>query len=351
MKHSKSIYLRRELTNTEKRTVLVPTDAYTLIKDGWIIYVEKSQNRIYPDDLYADSLCVLTDLPWYNEKFSSSLIIGLKQFDHIDKLYTHTHIYFSHSYQAQIGSEQLLEQFAKSRSILLDLEYFLNPNGSRLVSFGFWAGFIGCGLGLLEYSNDQLNYPSLNNLEYWDDSTLFIGEIKKQFDLLDEETKSNIQIGLLGPRGNCGMGVQSLLESFGIPFVPIDRHTDKTKLFTFDILINCIKLNPKSNETWFDSDTSFYKPIIIADISCDYTKPNNPIKLYDKNTTWSNPVFKPNKFVKIISIDNLPSLLPKSSSDYFSNLFVKLLKDYLDDNNKIWEQNLNIYKNMIKLIL
>jgi saccharopine dehydrogenase (NAD+, L-lysine-forming) len=347
MVHTKSIYLRSELINTEKRTILTPTDANTLIKDGWVCYVEKSPNRIYSDDSYSDSLCELTVLPWYHEKFSSSLIVGLKQFDHIDKLNSHTHIYFSHSYQAQIGSEQLLEQFAKSKSILFDLEYFLNPNNTRLVSFGFWAGFVGCGLALLEYSNNQLYNSSINNLKYWDNSDLFIGEIKNKFNLLDVETKSNLQLGLLGPRGNCGKGVQSLLSELGIPFVPIDRFADKTKLFSFDILINCIKLDPESNETWFDSDTPFYKPIIIADISCDYTKPNNPIKLYDKNTTWVNPIYKPNQFVKIISIDNLPSLLPKSSSDYFSNLFVKLLKDYSNDDNKIWERNLNIYKNKI----
>jgi saccharopine dehydrogenase (NAD+, L-lysine-forming) len=347
MELSKSIYLRSEVNNTETRTILIPSDIIELIKDGWVCYVEKSPNRIYPDKLYSDSLCELTDLPWYHEKFSSSLIIGLKQFDHIDKLYTHTHIYFSHSYQSQLGSKQLLEHFAKSGSILYDLEYFLNPNNSRLVSFGFWAGIVGCGLGLLEYTNERIYIPSINNLKYWDNSNLFIGEIKNKLNLLDKETKSNIQIGLLGPRGNCGMGVQSLLDKLGLPFVPIDRFTDKTKLFEFDILINCIKLNPESNETWFDSNTPFYKPIIIVDISCDYTKPNNPIKLYDKKTTWSNPVFKPNQFVKIISIDNLPSLLPKSSSDYFSNLFVKLLKDYSNDNNKIWERNLNIYKNMI----
>ena len=116
MMNTKSIYLRSEINNTEKRTILTPTDIKELIKDGWAIYVEKSQNRIYPDKLYLQELCELTDLPWYHEKFSSSLIIGLKQFEYLEKLNTHSHIYFSHSYQNQTGSNKLLKQFADSNS-------------------------------------------------------------------------------------------------------------------------------------------------------------------------------------------------------------------------------------------
>ncbi len=159
---------------------------------------------------------------------------------------------------------------------------------------------------------------------------------------------NNLKIGLIGASGNCGKGVQSLLNELGLNYTILNRHDDSKTFVSFDIFINCIKLDPNSTQSWFDDSTNFTNPIIISDISCDYTKPNNPIKLYNKNTTWTNPVFKPNKFVKIISIDNLPSLIPKESSKYFSNQFVKLLKDFSSDSNKIWNRNLNIYKNIIK---
>ncbi len=137
MDYTKSIYLRSEVNNLEARTILTPYDTIELIQDGWIIYVEKSSNRSYSDEQYLKTSCELTELPWYHKKFSSSLIIGLKQFNFIEKLNAHTHIYFSHSYQNQTGSIQLLKQFADSNSTLFDLEYFLDSNGSRLVSFGF----------------------------------------------------------------------------------------------------------------------------------------------------------------------------------------------------------------------
>ena len=53
----------------------------------------------------------------------------------------------------------------------------------------------------------------------------------------------------------------------------------------FDILYNCICLDNSSNEIWFDKSTIFTKKLLIVDISCDYTKPNNfgGIRLSEKN--------------------------------------------------------------------
>jgi saccharopine dehydrogenase (NAD+, L-lysine-forming) len=94
------------------------------------------------------------------------------------------------------------------------------------------------------------------------------------------------------------------------------------------------------NETWLDKKTIFFKPITIVDISCDCTRENNPIKLYEKSTTWNQPVLSYNKYVDIIAIDNLPSLLPKDSSDYFSDICIRLLLNY---NNDEWINNKNIF--------
>jgi hypothetical protein len=82
------------------------------------------------------------------------------------------------------------------------------------------------------------------------------------------------------------------------------------------------------------SGNIFYKPIVISDISCDYTKPNNPIKIYNESSTWENTVISPNKFVDVISIDNLPSLIPKESSDDFSNNLTKLHIIYKEGDNR-----------------
>jgi saccharopine dehydrogenase (NAD+, L-lysine-forming) len=111
----------------------------------------------------------------------------------------------------------------------------------------------------------------------------------------------------------------------------------------FDILFNCILLDKNYNKIWFNEETIFKKNIIIVDISCDFTKQNNPIQLYNKNTTFELPVYSYNEFVDIIAIDNLPSLLPKDSSDYFSEKFTELLIDYKNDRNNYWCNNKKIF--------
>lgn len=348
MSNFKSIYLRKELNNLESRTILTPNDISELIHLGWTIYVQKSSYRIYSNDQYKKVGCELTDLPWSDPKFNNCLILGLKQFDNLHLLNSHSHVYFSHSYQNQQFSEIILRNFISSNSILFDLEYFLDYNNSRLVSFGFWAGVVGTGLAILEFCQTTLFNNSIKNLTCWDNYGLFFNLIYEQINLLDPKIKSNIKIALCGPNGNCGRGAQNILNELNLPFTKISKSDSKEILTSFDIVINCIKLSPKSQEIWFNSQTKFINPIIISDISCDCTKPNNPIQLYNECTTWIQPILKPYPLVKIISIDNLPSLLPKESSKYFSSLFVNILKQYPEDPNNIWKNNLNIYKKKIK---
>ena len=334
-----TIFLRRELSPYEKRTPLIPNDIKILLKYGIPSYVQSSKHRIFGDTEYQDAGAIIVEDSWYEDKYKDYIIIGLKELDNLEMLNNHIHVYFSHSYKNQDGSKYILERFKASNSILYDFEYFLNSFNKRVIGFGIYAGYVGAILGLKHFYN-----PSLSRLSEWSSYDSMINDVK-----INEYITP--LIGIIGHKGNCGTGVIEILQSLNLNYEIIDINMENKGIYMkkFDILYNCICLNNSSNEIWFDKSTIFTKKLLIVDISCDYTKPNNPIKLYDKNTTWVNPVYKPksNQFVKIISIDNLPSLLPKSSSDYFSNLFVKLLKDYSNDNNKIWEQNLNIYKNMI----
>jgi saccharopine dehydrogenase (NAD+, L-lysine-forming) len=77
-----------------------------------------------------------------------------------------------------------------------------------------------------------------------------------------------------------------------------------------------------------------------VDISCDYSKLNNPIQLYSAATTWKKPVYKPSEHISIIAIENLPSLLPRESSIHFSKQLTRLL---LENDEDIWQSNKNYF--------
>jgi hypothetical protein len=89
------------------------------------------------------------------------------------------------------------------------------------------------------------------------------------------------------------------------------------------MIFNCILLDTNSKEVWLTEHTEFSKRVLLVDISCDATKSNNPFPIYSETTSWTNPVSK--NLIDIIAIDNLPSLLPRESSDHFSSLLTKIL--------------------------
>ena len=92
-----------------------------------------------------------------------------------------------------------------------------------------------------------------------------------------------------------------------------------------DIFVNCIYLTTKiPNFVDMSSlDTPNRKLSVICDVSADTTNPNNPIPIYTVATTFDKPTVpvevKGEPPLSVISIDHLPSLLPREASEAFSN--------------------------------
>jgi saccharopine dehydrogenase (NAD+, L-lysine-forming) len=347
------LYIRKECKTNEYRTPIIPEDVARLLQHGFIVCVQRSNTRIYTDDEYKASGAVMTELEWFDPLFKDAYIIGLKELSHLDKLSNHKHIYFSHSYKNQSGAKQLLETFYNSGSVIYDFEYFLDENEKRTISFGFYAGIAGCYLGLMQYfkkrwenKNISAITPDEFHIDKMDDiisKRLYVGIGSLDSQDIKHQNKE-LRIAIVGPSGNCGSGVKSVLDKFSLKYESFDKTADKSGLHKYDIVYNCITLQTDSKEIWFSENTAFENPIVITDISCDSSKDNNPISIYKTDTTWENPVFSYNKNVDIIAISNLPSLLPKESSKFFSNKCVEFL---LDMESAVWKKAEQIYYNHV----
>ncbi len=337
----KILYIRAETLKNEYRTPLTPSDVSILLKTGFTVYVQTSTQRIFPDYLYDQVGAIVTDKPWFSTDFDCSkndmMVIGLKELTDLDKLSKHTHLYFSHSFKGQSNANLIIDSFKKSQSLLYDLEYITNQHGKREISFSYFAGISGCLLGILCYY-DQLSvplkpFPTFNH-------ALF------QFlNLLDKNIPT---IKIIG-NGQCAKGVCSMLETLKLPYTMLSRKdtSNRIDIHSADLFFNCIKLDKESNNVFFDEkseDESLTKKnkTIIVDISCDIGKYNNPIPICKQETTWEEPIYKC-KNIDIISISNLPSLLPKESSEYFSERLLCLL---LDKDHIGWKNCLNAYLNL-----
>lgn len=112
-----------------------------------------------------------------------------------------------------------------------------------------------------------------------------------------------------------------------------------------DIFVNCIYLSKpgpmfvtfKDVENVPDRQLS-----VIADVSCDTTNPHNPIPIYSINTTFAHPVVnvevpEGTKPLSVISIDHLPTMLPRESSESFSSALLESLLALKDRKNaRVW---------------
>ena len=328
------IYLRAESYLNEYRVPLVPDDIKTLISHGHTIYVESSSRyRIFPDSDYKIVGAQITERPWW-EQSSDTLIIGLKTLDNLDKLNKHRHVYFSHSYRGQTGAKTILSAFAKSSSILYDLEYFHTPAGIRVLAFGLYAGQVGAILGLSQHYNRYHGKPDIQDLKPW----------LSRKEMLESCMPAEPRILIIGG-GRCAQGVKDILDETRLSYTQIGKDIFPD-MIAYDIVFNCILLDPQYNHLWIKPSDIITRPLLIVDISCDYSKSNNPIAIYKSGTTFEAPVFNYNEYISIIAIDNLPSLLPRDSSSEFSNRLTDLLLCYDDPG---WKANLARYYDQIHL--
>jgi hypothetical protein len=293
------IYLRNEINRNELRTPIIPNDIPKLLNMGFVVYVESSCHRIYTDSEYTINGAIITNDKWYNEKFTKAMIVGLKELENIDRLNKHTHMYFAHCYKNQAGSRGILKQFARTGSYLYDFEYFLEPNTNnidryasftplniyngtpigclnrdlratlpinelkgnplmedcpilnlhrckRMISFGFYAGMVGCVLGLEQSLSKRFCARNISNLQSWESKEDMMENIIKYITRhQDQGVVTPLKIAIIGAKGNCGSGVKNILRHLiMIHNIKIERddNPDKSRLHKYDIVFNCINL-------------------------------------------------------------------------------------------------------------
>ena len=121
-----------------------------------------------------------------------------------------------------------------------------------------------------------------------------------------------------------------------------------------DVFVNCIYLSAKIPPFIDHSSlaSSERKLTVVCDVSCDTTNPHNPIPIYNINTTFTNPTV-PVKLpsgpdalpLSVISIDHLPSLLPRESSEAVSTALLPSLLQLHDWKNvRVWQQAEKLFK-------
>lgn len=124
-----------------------------------------------------------------------------------------------------------------------------------------------------------------------------------------------------------------------------------------DVFVNCIYLSAKippfiDAASLSDGDR---KLSVVCDVSCDTTNPNNPIPIYDINTTFSEPTVPvtleqgaSDLPLVVISIDHLPSLMPREASEAFASQLLPSLLELKDwKSARVWKQADQLFKDKV----
>jgi len=318
------LWLRSEFKPFEKRTPLTPSGAASLIKRGVKVVVERSDERIYPDGAYEETGCEMVSPATWPDAPANAFILGIKELHPESFPLNHKHIYFAHVFKKQDEASQILDRFARGSGKLFDLEYLIDAKGKRVASFGFWSGMAGASISLLIWCHKMLGQAApYTTPHYYTDATALYTHLREAFLTIGSKPSSL----LIGHRGRCGQGVQSLLHRFQIKPLLWGRQetTGRTcypEVLDHDILFNCVFIDRKIPPfLTFEMLANNNKLSIVNDISCDPTGPYNPLPVYNSITTFDTPsqrVGEGTGAVDFIAIDHLPTFFPKESSDDFS---------------------------------
>jgi saccharopine dehydrogenase (NAD+, L-lysine-forming) len=316
------LWIRHETRQTETRAPIIPSDARILVDAGLTVTVEESAQRVFPVTAYQDAGCRIAPPGSWPQAPAECVIVGLKELPVLPAALSHRHLYFGHAYKGQEGAQGLLDRFEAGGGVLLDLEFLVDDTGRRLASFGHWAGYVGAALSVLRL-RDRLDLPLRPYSKDALDAVLRPGPGDRPIRAL-----------VMGAEGRCGGGARAALTAAEVQATCWDiaetRNLDRHAVLDHDVLINAVSARAPIPPflVRHDLDQAGRRLSLICDVSCDVTSEFNALPIYQRVTSWPDPVLRlrgGDRPLDIIAIDNLPSLLPLEASVAFSTELTPLL--------------------------
>lgn len=364
------LWLRCETKPFEHRSALTPSTAKILIENGFDLVVERDPQRFFNHVEFEKVGCKLVEPNTWPSAPPNAIIIGLKELPpNDDSPLTHTHVMFGHCYKQQAGYKDILNRFKRGGGTLLDMEFLQDEHTKRRVAaFGFHAGFNGSAVGLLALGSTLSDEGRLKGLKPFKDEDELVTRGKKEFDRVVSKLGRHPTALVIGALGRCGTGAVTFFKKIGMDSSDIVEwdmaETAKggpfQEILDVDIFVNCIYLSSKipsfvTRETITAAKES-RKLRVVVDVSCDTTNPNNPVPIYDINTTFDSPTVPVEldnglPSLEVCSIDHLPTLLPREASEQFSNdLLPTLLQLKTMDQSKVWTEAKDLFHKMANSI-
>lgn len=344
------LWVRAEQRDNETRTGLTPEGARRLTDAGITVTVEHSPTRVIPDADYRAAGCEMAPENSWPDAPQDAIIFGLKELPEEDTPLRHQHIMFGHAFKGQPAGLRLLHRFKAGGGTLLDLEYLTDANGRRVAAFGYWAGYAGAAVALKCWTAQQQG-KMCGPVSSYDSSTHLLADL--QTDLMATGTHRPTAL-IIGALGRVGSGAADLCTAMGVACTRWDMAETASggpfgEVLAHDMFFNCILARP-GTPVFVPADTPSRprRLSVIGDIACDPDSDFSPVRVYDRTTTWEAPALRvaETPVLDVTAIDNLPSMLPRESSEDFAEQLLPTLLT-LHVNGPVWQRARALYEDHI----
>ncbi len=334
------LWVRAESRANEERVGLTPVGTATLMAAGIHVTVEESRQRAIPMDGYRATGCDIAPEGTWVDAPDDALIFGLKELPDDGTPLRHRHIMFGHAFKGQPSGRVLLDRFQAGGGALYDLEYLVGDDGRRVAAFGYWAGFAGAAVALrcwIAQARGGIAGPVHTYLS----AAHMIADLQGALVRLGTERPTAL---IIGANGRVGTGAADLCREMGVATTLWDM--DETarggpfpEVLQHALFFNCILAREGTPVFVHEGATTTERALrVIGDIACDPDSAFNPIKVYDRTTTWDAPALRVHDHptLDVTAIDNLPAMLPVESSEDFAGQLLPSLLTLADLDGGVW---------------
>lgn len=346
------LWVRAESRPNENRVGITPDGVRDLMRRRFKVTVERSDRRIFPIEAYAAAGAEIAAEGTWPTAPRDAIIFGLKELPDDGMPLGHRHIMFGHAFKGQPAGQDLLRRFRQGGGRLYDLEYLVDEDGRRLAAFGYWAGYAGAAVSLKCWAAQQQGticgpvgpYPDKDSLE---------SDLRAELDATGLIRPTAI---VIGAKGRVGTGASDLCAEMGMRVTRWDVEDTRDggpfpEILLHDVFLNCILAQPGCPVfVPADAVRPARQLTVIGDIACDPTSDFSPIKVYDRTTTWDQPALRvaDTPPLDVMAIDNLPSMLPRESSQNYAEQLLPVLQTLGRIDEGAWGRASAIYDTHLK---
>lgn len=356
--------IREEKNPPDRRSPFSPDQAASIARDfSFKICCQTSGVRCFTDEEFESRA-----IPVVEHLDHCDVIFGVKEVPVDNLMEAKTYFMFSHTIKKQPYNRTLLQKILEKNIRLIDYECLTNSAGARVVAFGYWAGVVGAYNAIwtcLRRYNSGVACRRAYECFDLDDLKKELGKIKLP----------PLKIVLTGG-GRVAGGARDLLQWAGVKEVTpekylsddfqecvftnidVDQYVVHGEGLSFDfnhfvehpedyvssfepyaqhsdVLISAAYWDPRAPRLFELEETmnDEFNIKVIADITCDI---NGSVPTTLRATTIEDPVydfspvfleerrpFSDPANITVMSIDNLPSELPRDASESFGDLLIK----------------------------